>query len=359
MSNPSLEPDALISRLSHQPHFPEHATIEIGDPHPPDSDRASSAGMLDRLPLEIASITLDMLDLKSLSRLASVSLGGKRLVYAQRAYGNIITIAPQVLAGLGMIGLVDLHRPADLDAVLRTNRCAYCIQYGAFLFLPTCERCCWSCLEQNRSLRLLEPVMAKKYFGLSDEHIEQLPTVRNARLESPDDLVLVSVKAAKTLGIAVHGSPKRMAQAMLRNRRVLGLAEGWYYHSTRQQSTDVGRRLQSSVALFLEDRYLGVASVRFPSLSESGEVVDGLWCLGCERARRTCASKRVPEHDILMPVDWSGSAMAVSLTPERLAWYRGPFLEHIKNCSGAKKLLPELNQRRKRAVDSLGPDTLF
>lgn len=70
------------------------------------------------------------------------------------------------------------------------------------------------CLCCNPSLRMLLPKDAKRYFGLSERHLQQLPTLYViAGNPSPEHCRLVSAKAARALGLVVHGSVEKLAQA--------------------------------------------------------------------------------------------------------------------------------------------------
>lgn len=88
MSSPSIEPEImkpeiLISHLSYRPSKLINALIKITPPKPSHStlaDHASSLGILNRLPLELISIMLGMLDVQSIARFAMVSFRGNTFV---------------------------------------------------------------------------------------------------------------------------------------------------------------------------------------------------------------------------------------------------------------------------------------
>ncbi|KAK0648421.1 hypothetical protein B0T16DRAFT_408167 [Cercophora newfieldiana] len=42
-------------------------------------------------------------------------------------------------------GMIQQHTSLQLHTILRATSCTTCPAYGPFLFLPTCERCCWQC----------------------------------------------------------------------------------------------------------------------------------------------------------------------------------------------------------------------
>ncbi|TGJ81519.1 hypothetical protein E0Z10_g7244 [Xylaria hypoxylon] len=288
MPNPSLDPEIIISRLAYRPDF--STMIEITEPPKPPipilADRVSSLGMLDRFPPEIISILLCMLDMQSLACFAGVSFLGNISVQSQRAYQELVTFAGPALWALGKVGLIGVHSVADLHAALRTEDCAACAQYGAFLFLLNCERCCWQCLYYNPLFRVVTQKDAGEYFGLSEQHVQCLPTLHviPGQYGLPGNyppkcrgLVVVSVKAARNLGLMVQGSTQNLAQAMASRckspkRRIMG-----------QYLQQVPTVSQSRDLLFLpsqmdiaSDEFFGVASIPLPSVSKSGRVENGL-----------------------------------------------------------------------------------
>jgi len=359
MSTPSLESEILISHLSHRPRHLLKAMITITDPPEPWAstlgdrvwtDRASSIGILDRLPPEIVSLFLGMLDVQSLLRFASVSSRGDMFVQSQRAYRDLVTFAPEALLALSKLGLIRLHSVAELYTALRTERCGSCSEYGSFLFLPTCQRCCWECLRYNPALRVLLPIEAKRYFGLSERHLQRLPTLRVIAgsygifpTPAHDYCKLVSVKAARDLGLVVQGSTAKLAQAMARRcKSTRLLVTGRYLQSGPAASQGQDLLLLPSQGNIPTDKFFGMASIPFPSLSSSGRIEDGLWCRGCEVTLRRYDSLRLPQDVLAAMVPSSCETLRVLLGLERRARSKESFLDHIKHCYGARLLLPEL-----------------
>lgn len=171
MSCESLELQDHVSLLSHRPHILLSAMITI--PNPPASldteidTQGSSLGELDILPTEVLFFVLQALDLKSISRVSRVSRRGTVIVKSLAAYRNLLDKAPEALAALSQTKLLGVHSVSQLHDTLRADRCATCSEYGTYLFLPTCERCCWECLCINPAWRVISPGQAARYFGLS------------------------------------------------------------------------------------------------------------------------------------------------------------------------------------------------
>ena len=213
MSCEESSPEDLIARLSYQPRPILNGMISISKPakrsaiqHDPSS---SSLGLL------------DMLDFQSLSRLSRISLRGQVVVQSLPAYRDLMEHAPHTPA-LGRTGLIDLHSATVLHATLLSEVCVSCGEYGAFLFLPTCERCCYECLHRSQSFWVIPTALAGKCFDLMLHQLKEIPVMRSVPgiysvghgVSRPRRLRLTSVKAAKELGIKVHVSMENIAKTL-------------------------------------------------------------------------------------------------------------------------------------------------
>ena len=293
------------------------------------------------------STLISMLDIQSIARFASVSYQSDAFIKSQRAYRDLVTVAPQALVALARVGLIGLHSLNELHSALRTERCATCIEYGAFLFLPTCERCCWECLRRNPLLRVFSLSEAKRYFGLSERQVQQLPTLHVLPGKygisgdpAPENCTLVSVKAARDLGLVVHGPAEKLAQAMERRcKSVKLLVTGRYFQGGSAVAQDQDLLLLPSQGNVPPDDLFGVASIPFPSLSKSGRIEDGLWCRGCEATLRRYDSLRLPQDVLAAVVPSDCDPQRVLLGLERWAWSKESFLNHVKHCYGAQQLV--------------------
>ncbi|KAJ0165426.1 hypothetical protein CTA2_11296 [Colletotrichum tanaceti] len=355
----SLEQRVLIEKLSHRPHYLLNAMIAINIPQStsapaassrPLPGRISSLGALDRLSPEILSMLLDALDFLSLADFARVSYRANDLIHSQRSYQDLVNFAPQALSALRRAGLIRLHSAAHLHDALRSRQCATCIEHGAFLFLPTGERCCWQCLRDHPSLRMILPQEAKRYFCLSERDVKRLTTLDVipgvygiSANPMPEHLRLVSAQAAAELGLEIHGSTENLARALTRR-----------FKSNKYLVT--GRFLQSGITmprhqdlLFMpsqgnipNDNYFGTASVPFPSLSRYREIDHGLWCRGCELTVRHYDHARLPQDVLagIVPLNRQPQRILVGL--ERRSRSRESFSDHMKNCYGALRLVSEL-----------------
>ena len=145
--------DQRISRLCYRPDYILNGMISIPARATPSAIKrdpsSSSLGLLDILPVELLQHTLHTLDFGSWSHLSQVSLQGNEVVRSPPAYQNLMEHAPHAWAALGLPRLINRHSPNALCGTRRPAQCISCGEYGAFLFLPTCERGCHECPVQQ------------------------------------------------------------------------------------------------------------------------------------------------------------------------------------------------------------------
>ncbi|KAI1419160.1 F-box domain-containing protein [Xylaria sp. FL1777] len=143
--------------------------------------------------------------------------------------------------------------------------------YGAYLFPQTCERCCWQYLRSNLIQRVVSPTAASRVFALSPKMVQQLPVLFSisgtygvSRKSTQRSVKLCSMPAAKKLAMSVDGSAENLIQVVMRKDPKRS--------TTRYlQAEDIG-----------VDRYFGMVSIPFPSLTAPDIIENGLWCKGCE-----------------------------------------------------------------------------
>ncbi|KAF2171825.1 hypothetical protein M409DRAFT_18058 [Zasmidium cellare ATCC 36951] len=221
-SDTSIRED-LLSRLADQPRYIMTGMIKISNPATSStiartSDPSSSLGRLDVLPLEILHYTFSMLDLRTLSSISQTCLRGRGVIKSMPEYRDLIRYAPSTMTALGLTRLIEYHSAYDLHTPLLASECASCGEFGPFLFLLACERCCYGCLWSNK------PSSVKK-----------LPTMRSlpgtywARHEITRirRLRLVSVKAAKELALG-EGKTVRALTQNLEDKRAGGGLKDYY-----------------------------------------------------------------------------------------------------------------------------------
>ncbi|KAH8160954.1 hypothetical protein CIB48_g7290 [Xylaria polymorpha] len=334
-----------------------HGMIRKIPPATPSSIRReslrSSLGSLDILPTEILLLTLDLLDFQSLSRISRVSLKGKAVVENLPAYREMMEHAPQTLAALGQTRLLSYHSSSLLRQTLRSAKCvSCCLEFGGFLFLPTCERVCFQCLHENRALWVMTRAEAKRCFRLTDKQFKIIPTLYsipgtyNVRLQISRRRIsrLVSAKQAKQLAIQIHGSIETSPELNpLHRPRTTPLKEFWKFKRfieapLEPPGCDLSRMPDKSNAV--EDECCGMASIRFAYLTAAG-ADHGVLCKGCVRAIDDYHLHSMPAHVLseLVPPGRHPSRPLLALGVRLRS--RDDFVDHIQHCYGVSRLLAE------------------
>ena len=336
--------DALIERFSWRPAYIVDSMIRIDDTIQstviPPSFTSSSVGSLEAFPLELLHSICNSLDFQSLSRFSRVSHQANRIVESLPAYQRLMKHASTALIALSRTKLITVHTVATIHAALLAHTCVSCRKFAAFLFLPTCERCCYKCLYEERSLQVIEHPMAEYCFGLSQEDLDQIPNMLSIpgtysaghALElHTKSFKLVSLKEAHALGISIHGSQEAMESTRVPKDALL--ESNGQTHPLRRSQRITGRETANR----LDDEFCGVASIPFPFLRPDGQLENGLWCPGCR-----ITSENYMNVPTLLS-DWPTRALQLRklLTVEFQARSRYGLLKHIRHCQGAKDLLRE------------------
>jgi hypothetical protein len=358
MSCEELSPEELIARLSYQSRPILNGMISISKPAKRSAIQrdpsSSSLGLLDRIPLELLHLILVMLDFRSLLRVSRVSLLGQVVVQSLPAYRDLMEHAPHTLAALGQTGLIGLHTATVLHATLLSEICISCEEYGAFLFLPTCERCCYECLHRNQSLWVIPTALAGKCFDLMPHQLKEIPTMRSVpgvysvghRISRQRRLRLTSVKAAKELGTKVHVSMENIAKTPNASRGGKITEKELYMFQWLQNAPlqPLGRdpSMLPTKENTPSDDFCGMASVPFPSLMPNKELENGLWCRGCEQTFEHYRLGYLGYNAVSDSMPPGCDPLRVLLGMQRRARSKAEFLEHIKYCHGARELLPDL-----------------
>jgi hypothetical protein len=269
-----------------------------------------------------------------------------------------MTYAYPALVAFGMTGLLHWHSCSTLRSALSSESCVSCGLYGPFLFLPTCERCCYWCLCENHSLWLIPVSKAKTIFRLSAKDLKGIPTLHTVpgvyfvrRIHKRQRRVrLLSVKIAKRVAISIHGTETAVEQ--LRCEKPCSKKDEILSHWMRKACLEpliANPSKQPSRANTPDDMFCGMGSIRFPVLrreTRPGNVIEeGYWCGGCqlifERHKFNPWLLRSVEH--LIPKGVNPSRVLEGMARE--ARSRAQFLEHIKTCAGVEQFVTKMESK--------------
>jgi hypothetical protein len=107
-----------------------------------------AASRLESLPLEILNSILLMLDVPSLITLRRVSRRGMSLVNSVLEYQRIREHCPNILRAILSVN-ARFYSLGTLYEVLSTQKCETCDGFGTLLYLITCKRLCYYCMNSD------------------------------------------------------------------------------------------------------------------------------------------------------------------------------------------------------------------
>lgn len=367
MSSQRTFSEMLRGELDVPPEFDFGGMIEDLPPARPSTiDRKPdipSLGDLKRLPTELLLNTIRVLDFQSLSRLSRTSLVLKATVEALPAYKEMMQYAPQVLTALGWTRLIRYHSAPLLCQTLREDKCVSCFDFGAYLFLPTCERACYECLYRNQWLWVTTEHMAKSFFCLTNAQLEKIPVMYSIpgvyRIADHIHRARVgrffSVKQVKQLAIDVHGSmdimERRLPSRLLENYTLEGMLMCKTLHLTPMQPPGCDMSRLPDWPSLVVDGFAGMASIRIPLLTDAGQDA-GRLCRGCKVTQVLYSDNKLPGNvlqrlttPVRDPFDDISEPLYEPLLPllagvSRLRSTAG-LLEHMKQCYGMRHLFKE------------------
>ncbi|KAF4435626.1 hypothetical protein F53441_13471 [Fusarium austroafricanum] len=137
---------------------------------------SSGLGFLDRLPQELTLMILGELDILTYLRFRRVNRHARSIATASREYMVVVKHGLEGLKPLLKAQLGHLFTFSHFYGNLVSKECKFCRKFGPFLFLPTCQRCCFTCLQVSSELKLLAIPVPKTFaraVGRSAEEIER------------------------------------------------------------------------------------------------------------------------------------------------------------------------------------------
>lgn len=281
------------------------------------------------LPTEAVNTVINMLDIESAFRFSCASKLTRQTVTNIPEYKELVQYASKPLGGLKARGAIGLHSIRQLSATLHSQQCAYCTEYGAFIFIVTAERCCFLCLEENPSLALICFEDAVRFFGVMEEDFDTLPSINILTL-SARLIPLASARMVKELYVKEWGCgwPEPIfhwdpywtpyMRAPLSN------------HSTNE---DLLRRPKPMEQPSKERHALKY--FHFPSLGPDGAVENGIWCQACKVASRNHFN-RPCKLSAFVPEGYDQIRYFRGMS-ER-ARSKAGFLDHIKDCEKLREM---------------------
>ncbi|SPJ81547.1 uncharacterized protein FTOL_08952 [Fusarium torulosum] len=275
-------------------------------------------GVLGRLPDELMLMILGELDIVSYLRFRGVNNRARSIATNSKDYKTVVRHGLGGLKAILKVRLGHLFTITWLRQVLVSRECEFCGKFATFLYLITCQRCCFTCLQISSELRIL-PIPVPKEFAravkITAEEIERVCEPR---------LCVVYGKYSLEPWPRVN-RPKWLAQAKPAIEKL--------------QSLDVSRKIPKRVLDHLPEHqvrneavhhycYRYMAATAFPSYDANrGQIEHGVSCKGCqfrleEYARATNNSSQPP---------WG-------LNDRDRVYSTDEFMCHFRSCEHAQKV---------------------
>ncbi|RKL38026.1 hypothetical protein BFJ72_g7488 [Fusarium proliferatum] len=221
-------------------------------------------GILARLPPDILEGILLQLDIDSFRRFRQVSRRARYLATALIFYQRVLRHAQDALNALRRTDLSGFVSYSDVYTALTTTKCAFCGQFGDFLFLSTAKRCCFECLHTSPETALVNatPISRRRpWKGLHTNHA---------------DAIAKALKSTDVRSFKTHNWD--YVQKMSKTRGVLAKDALAAYIKVDSTLEELGQGLLKPGWL----HYRLAASIIFPSLNiRTGRVKTGVSCTGC------------------------------------------------------------------------------
>ncbi|OJJ48883.1 hypothetical protein ASPZODRAFT_13620 [Penicilliopsis zonata CBS 506.65] len=175
---------------------------------------------LDQLPLELLENVFMHLDLVSLAAARGVSPVIREFIDNLPVWKHLNKHAKDILEIIHATKACAFITLNDLLMELHQPYCRNCGKIGPFLFLPTCSRCCFDCLQDNPQFTLMPLFHAEINYALSRQSINALPKLRSltgeydiATTRVTWDKWMVSYQAVLKAATQEHGSVAKAIQA--------------------------------------------------------------------------------------------------------------------------------------------------
>ncbi|KAF5656555.1 hypothetical protein FHETE_10945 [Fusarium heterosporum] len=278
----------------------------------------SGLGLLEHLPDELILMILRELDIVSYLQFRGVNTRARSIATNFKDYKTVVKYGRGGLKAILKVRLGHLFTITYLYRVLVSLDCEFCGKFATFLYLITCQRCCFTCLQISSELRVLPIPAPKDFVKAVKKTAKEIERVCEPRLS------VVYGKYTLETWPRVN-RPKWLAQAKPAIEKL--------------QSLDISYRIAKGVLDHVpehQDRYEALhhycyrymAATAFPSYNADRDQIEhGVSCKGCqfrleEHARVTDSSLEPP---------WG-------LNDRDRAYTKEEFMCHFRSCEHAQKV---------------------
>nr|CEG04634.1 unnamed protein product [Fusarium clavum] len=313
-------------------------TSSFNNVNVPTADSTKIAFPLFKLPPEIISCILLELDIASLRWFSQSNRQARHVTTELPQYRQVVQHGPEAIKAIVQAGLSDCFSYRELHRALIQEQCSLCGKFGGFLFLLTCTRCCFACINTSAELNVLQMSClreASERFSIWTCRYGDTSFWKSYKTWLHEKLDATDIRRM-TIPDRLDSKNRLKDERALRARDMVTICRSMgTIHETVLQEVE-RNRLEYSSRAFLRWPWLNQNTMR----AEHGVL--------CRECSRRCTS------DVLR--DFLDMSTATS---RRFVWKRCPastgtpfhelpiyseggvnsFQNHLKTCPGAQKLL--------------------
>jgi hypothetical protein len=212
-----------------------------------------------------------------------------------------IPLASEALEALRRTGILKHHPRINIQVELEMSRCSVetCNAFGAYLFLPTCQRVCNLCIHKNAAFNIMALPVAAKLFNIPVDDIlnSEVPILQaiggsyqiqglynsvedNERLVCTEQVKEMCLRRRSLVSVQnLHSSSIDNQDPMSYN---LGL---WILFDVSFQQS-IGKLAKEERS---QDWHTAAGCIPFPCVDDKGSVRKSYRCGACEQAFWECS----------------------------------------------------------------------
>jgi hypothetical protein len=141
----------------------------------------SGLGILGHLPDELVLMILHELDIVSYLRFRGVNNRARSIATNSKDYKTVVRHGMGGLKALLKVRLGHFFTITRFHQVLMSPECEFCGKFATFLYLITCQRCCFTCLQISSELRTLPIPIPKEFAKAAKKTAEEIERVCEPR----------------------------------------------------------------------------------------------------------------------------------------------------------------------------------
>ena len=280
----------------------------------------ATLGDFNAFPIELLNEILRYSDLYTISMFSLLNRQARTIVHASLPFKHLLHRIPRALVALTRIA--GSHFTVDeVFQAFCSPACCICSNFGAFLWIPECIRCCFSCLRMAPELLPIGESDAKAVFRLTNKALRLAKVPIVITLPGYYGLFgknyirpyhLLSRARVRQVAIMTHGGEQGLAKHM----------------ELSHANATLERQMRNASRVTVDDTSRFMAAIPFPYFDPTLHKMHiGLACQGCWSAPRNSTGSR-PSME---------QCRALQARQDKMYSEMG-FFKHLEHCQEAQDL---------------------